>query len=278
MNTDTRTSVNENVLSQCKPPGNTKPGGKFQLYRWFGTIKAESILKSQLFQVLSEIAKEFYFQKERGEGENGYEHFQLCFSLKTKEYFSTVKNHFPNSIHLEPISDWFKSMKYCQKEETRIEGPWNQNSIFIADPLKDKNYYGWQKFIINFVLNKPTSIREIHWFWETIGNTGKTSFCKHLCINNPDFCYMTGSAEDMKYAIATMERKPKVILMDIARSQENFFSWRGLEEIKNGFFFSSKYKSTTIIFEPPIVICFANYKPSLDGNISEDRVIFHQIK
>jgi hypothetical protein len=43
-----------------------------------------------------------------------------------------------------------------------------------------------------------------------------------------------------------------------------------LEPVKNGLFFSSKYGSEMAVFNPPHVICFANFKPK-EVAMSADR-------
>lgn len=74
----------------------------------------------------------------------------------------------------------------------------------------------------------------------------------------------------MKYAITCMKIKPRVILIDYARDQESHISWQGIEEIKNGIFFNSKYESSMVIYNSPHVICFANFKPQ-EYKLSKDR-------
>lgn len=92
--------------SQPEPGGNTKTPGKQsnQYYRWIATWHNEDITLIQLSQHLKNFCKEYFGQLERGE-KSGKLHWQFCFSLKTKERMSTVKNHFSNDIHLEVCKD-----------------------------------------------------------------------------------------------------------------------------------------------------------------------------
>lgn len=61
-------------------------------------------------------------QKERGEGENGYEHWQLIICVKTQQTLSRVKELIgSSSAHLE-VTRSEAARDYAFKEETRIEG------------------------------------------------------------------------------------------------------------------------------------------------------------
>jgi len=66
------------------------------------------------------------YQKEQGE--NGTVHYQGVFGLPQCKRFSTIKNLLPRA-HLEVARDVRSSIKYCQKEDTRIEGPWVRGDV-----------------------------------------------------------------------------------------------------------------------------------------------------
>lgn len=240
-------------VSQNKPEGNTKTSGsKNQYYRWFFTCPKEKYEASQLSQHLKDFCKEFYFQGEKGE--NGYEHWQGCFSLKIKEYFSTVKNHFCNEFHLEHSKDWFKCIKYCNKTETRIEGPFNHESIFI-DIITE--LYPWQQMIVNIIKNTPDK-RTIHWFWEPKGCAGKTELCKYLHVKFNSNIVQNAGTGDIAYSI---KNNPKSVIFSLPRSCEERVNYEAIESIKDGIIFSKKYESCCKIFNNPHVIIFANFPP-----------------
>lgn len=64
------------------------------------------------------------YQLERGE-ERGSLHFQLAVRFENKITMETAKTrlHVPHA-HVEGIRNWENAVRYCQKEETRVEGPW----------------------------------------------------------------------------------------------------------------------------------------------------------
>jgi len=79
-----------------------------------------------------------------------------------------------------------------------------------------------------------------------------------------------GTASNVKCAIAQMKAKPRVVVWNIPRTAQPYISYRGMEEVKDGCFFSGKYKSGMVDMSPPHVICFANFAPE-EQTMSNDR-------
>lgn len=211
-------------------------------------------------------ADKYIWQEEVGN--SGTPHLQVFLYFINPVDFNTVKRWFP-AAHIEKAQSNSESIKYCSKESTRIRGPFIKNielpkTICIIQEFKE-----WQKKILDLIDTEP-DYRTIYWYYDEVGNTGKTSLCKYICSTRQDAIYVNGSAKDMKYAITCMKIKPRVILIDYARDQESHISWQGIEEIKNGIFFNSKYESSMVIYNSPHVICFANFKPQ-EYKLSKDR-------
>lgn len=258
---------NENeIMSQGEPDGNTKSSGISttgnQLYRWFFTLDESKIQLSQLLEVLKEIAKEFVFSLEQGE-KTDYKHYQGVFSLRQKERFSTVKNHFPISIHLEACKDWWASKKYCTKSETHIDGPWDEESCII--PIISE-LRPWQLKLEQQLLSEPKD-REIFWIWDEKGNSGKTAFAKYLIIKHKACYFNNGKTSDIAFALP---KNPKIVVFNFARSNKGRINYMVIEQLKDGICFSSKYESKTKIFNIPHVVCFANFHPEVEA-LSIDR-------
>lgn len=249
--------------SQEKPGGNTKtPRPANQLYRWFFTLPYTCITASQLSQDLHSMGcKMFRFQGEEGEG--GFKHWQGCFTLKRKEYFSTVKNYFPNQIHLEQCMDWHASYNYCGKKETQIEGPYDENSKFLN---LIETLYPWQEKIRNACLGIPDD-RKINWVYDEKGGKGKTQFCKYMAAKHSAIILNNGRKNDIVYAMGDC---PKIVMFNLSRSNEEHFNYDALEAIKDGLIMSSKYESKMLIFNSPHVYVFANFMPNLEA-MSSDR-------
>lgn len=248
--------------SQEKPEGNTKNlRPKYQLYCWFFTLKYEESQLSQLLELLKTIAKKFTFSGEIGEG--GYKHWQGCFSLKNKEYFATVKNYFPNSIHLEPCMNFFKASCYCKKIETHIEGPYDEKTVLLKTI---QNLLPWQQEVVDICLKEPDD-RTICWFWDPDGCKGKTVFCKYMYVKYGASVVANGSSKDIAQALPD---NPNIVLFNFTRTTEERINYGALEAVKDGLMFSPKYESKTKIFNSPHVIIFANFAPDKE-TMSKDR-------
>jgi hypothetical protein len=133
--------------------------------------------------------------------------------------------------------------------------------------------YDWQKDIISIIQQEPDD-RTIHWFWEKVGCSGKSTFCKYLAVKH-NALIVSSKASDMKYMIVKFEEQygvyPEIIIMDIARSKDTCnIDYEGIEEVKNGLFMSSKYECCQVIMNCPHIICFANDSPNR-GDMSKDR-------
>ncbi len=183
-----------------------------------------------------------------------------CFKLDKKIHWEKRKG---NRI---------QNLKYCSKDN-------NYKTNFKGVPLKiytimPKDFYTWQKEIIEIATREcPWDDRSIYWYYDTKGNIGKTSICKYLIVHK-NAILLSGKAADMKYAIQQFVelngKGPDIILIDIPRTAMKFVSYTGIEEIKNGMFFSGKYEGSMVVFNNPHIICFSNSAPD-KLTMSKDR-------
>ena len=85
----------------------------------------------------------------------------------------------------------------------------------------------------------------------------------------------------MKYGMGEMMKQnqgvaPRVVFIDIPRTSKGHVSYQGIEELKNGCCYSTKYESGMLLFEPPHVVVFANDPPQ-EGMFSADRLHVHEL-
>lgn len=203
-------------------------------------------------------------------------HLQGVGSFKNARTWDSVKKAIPKA-HIEVCKNLKASIEYCSKNDTRIGGVWSTHKVIVKDPLADKELYDWQKEIIKLVKTEPDD-RSIHWYWSEKGGIGKTSFIKHQLINNKNATYVSGKAGDMIYSLSTiLEENPLIntVYMNIPRCVEHI-SYNGLEQIKDGLIFNSKYESGYKLFNPPHIIIMANIEPNL-YKMSEDRWVVKKI-
>lgn len=244
-------------------PGNTQRVG------WSFTLKADGVEVSQVIQMLKCMEpRKWRFQLEQGE-ETGYQHYQGCFLLKKKLRFTAVQKLVLAGTHLEGAKNWLALWNYCGKEESRLDGPWENGFEPIKDWMAGRELYWWQKEILELIKTEPDE-RTIHWYWEPNGCAGKTSFARHLGITHERVLFVGGTAGDIKCGVKMTEPKPRVVIWNVVRSVADRVSYRALEEVKDAYFFSGKYEPGMVLFNTPHVIVFANCEPDYD-KLSSDR-------
>lgn len=262
-------------LSQSiSPVGNTK---KQRARSWFFTYNNPDISWSHLSHLLGGFGVvKLVGQRERGE--SGTEHYQGVVQFKNQITFNTLKN-IDHAIHWERCKDLKKAIEYCTKEESRIDGPWAEGWQLPVKPstIRVQDFYLWQSSVYDWISVEPDT-RTIRWIWDSRGNNGKTALAKKL-VTEKSALFLSGKGADIKYSIATALSRNlsvKICLFHYVRDQENFISYQALEEVKDGIFFSSKYESTTCVYDSPHVIVLANFRPDT-SRLSQDRWKIYQI-
>lgn len=241
-----------------------------QCYRWQFTLKAidnkgEPIEPETIYSNLINYCKEFYYQLEQGEGENGYLHYQGCLSLKTKERFDTVCNIIGYNIaHVESAKNWQALINYCMKTKTRQNGPWSHKSSFIKT-IQQLNW--WQEAIFEDIQNNEPDPRKIYWVWDKDGNIGKTVFCKYCAVKLGVTVIGNGKFTDMAYRI---QPNVKTVFFSFPRTIEGKVNYSAIEAIKDGMIDSHKYESNLKLFNIPHVYVFCNFAPDT-SKLSQDR-------
>lgn len=219
-------------------------------------------------ELITKNCEKFVAQPE--ETEDGRPHIQGVVYFKNARYFSAVKELFPGA-RLSITENWNASKNYCRKERSQI-GEGIDNTIRrVVDPLEGVVLREWQSEVLERI-RLPPDDRSIHWICDRKGNCGKTTLAKHLCLTRSDVIYLSGKCADMKYAVWKWLQKKQlsVAILDFTRSQENYISYQGIEEIKNGIFFNTKYESEMCVYNSPHVLIFANFMPDMDA-LSLDR-------
>jgi len=247
------------------PPPPKRQKQDTQAYLWCFTAPKKDFNESQISQTLGEYCKKFLFQEELSA--TGYAHYQGVFSLRTKERMSTVKNIMGKTVHLERCDNWWKSVTYCSKQDTKVAGPWTEKCppMEYITTLRD-----WQAEVMEVYKDQKESLdtRTINWVFDTVGNTGKTELVRYIHCTVAGACTLTsGKIADLALALPYA---PSVVCFDFTRSLESFIPYQAIEAIKNGAIFSSKYQSGMKMFKKPVIICFANYPPDR-SKLSADR-------
>lgn len=198
-------------------------------------------------------------------GENGTPHLQGY--IRSEKTFRPMEkfSHWAFKPHWEKCKgNKEQNYEYCTKD-----GDFVTNIVMKKKkPIRVSEPYGWQTEIMDIIKEEPDG-RTIHWFWEPNGNIGKSSLVKYLCFKH-EAQVCAGKASDMKCQIASLSEPPEIVIFDVPRSNLDYISYTGIEEIKNGCFSSPKYESKMYIMNSPHVLVFANEPPN-DRRLSQDR-------
>lgn len=263
-----RQKIYNKLIMYCKNEKNLveaivaiERGKKFIHPHLQGWLRFEKGIR--MYQTLCDIfeTKGFYLNPSRG---SRYDNYKYILGLN-KSY---------------EMGDLLISKGFSLPED--LEKGWISKTIARNELLQiEQKPYPWQKELFR-ILDEPSDQRTIYWFYDKKGNTGKSMIAKLLCARYG--AILTGGrALDMKYAIARFheieEFYPKTIICDIARSQivknSNMLNhsevYSGLEQLKNGHFFNSKYESgQSLSIDHIHLIVFANAPPEIDM-MSDDR-------
>jgi len=129
----------------------------------------------------------------------------------------------------------------------------------------------WMLDIIKYIV-EPANKRIVNWYWEPIGGTGKSSFCKYLCSKYNAIYIDEGKKSDLLNIIFNVKKlnSKSVICIDIPRDNGNNCSYKAIEQIKNGMICNTKYETGMRLFNSPHVVIFSNFPPDTD-KLSADR-------
>lgn len=216
-------------------------------------------------------AVEYSAQKEKGKDAEK-EHIQFAVRFENPRNFTAMQDLFKGA-HIEPAKNWVKAKQYCMKKDTQVEeGIVSKPQLACKDPLAGKVLRPVQQQIVD-IIKSETEDRFIHWFYDSQGNIGKTTLAKSLCLNDSSMVALGGKSADMRYGVQALVVKgkpPRTVFMNLARSIESFVSYQGIEEVKDGFFFSTKYECGMVIYDSPHVIILSNFLPDT-ATMSPDR-------
>lgn len=146
---------------------------------------------------------------------------------------------------------------------------------YIADhyPKKDIVYHPlrvWQADL-NSILNLPPDDRSIYFIVDPIGNSGKTWFAHYYAGTHKDDqvqVIQPAKKADMAFVLRVDIR---VLFIDAPRSKQGeFIQYDFLEDVKNGYVFSTKYESRVKNMDKVHVVVLMNELPDM-SKLSADR-------
>lgn len=250
------------------------PLSEFWLLTW---MNPDWSLIPTLFTAIDKIAQ-CYCGQEEVCPTTGTPHMHVKIAFKKKvrapEHFSKISNKINWSR-----GHTFDGYQYALKPESRKPGgmTWAFNMPLV---VKCPEIYGWQVKAWEMIKATEDFIgypdpRKIFWFWSDLGGIGKTAFYTWMHLTHKAYV-IAGKASDMKCALAGIgdHMMPKICVLNIPRACGKI-SYEGIEEVKDGIFFSGKYESGMKCFVPPHMCVFANREPDF-AQLSHDRwIVIH---
>jgi hypothetical protein len=137
-----------------------------------------------------------------------------------------------------------------------------------AKVIPSYKLHEWQEDLLKKLEQEPDD-RTVIFIVDKGGNNGKTWFAHWYAQRNKD-CQVIcpGKRADMAYILRTDIR---VLILDAPRSKQGeYLQYDFLEDVKNGYIFSSKYESSIKQFKSPHLVVLMNEAPDLT-KLSSDR-------
>lgn len=247
---------------------------KNHFFTWFLSVEEVEDARDLLTSTFSFHCLIWAFQLERCP-ETERLHLQGCCTCKKPMRWTAFG--LPREIHWEPVRNILKSLKYCTKEETRVSGPWVYNfklkkPIVYIDPNRQ-----YQSLILGIIEGEPDT-RSIYWFYDRIGNVGKSSFCKYLVGKCGALFIDEGTKSNIVNMVYNFAQEIRLVVVDVPRANKNKVSYKSLEAIKNGMIMNTKYETGQKMFNPPHIFVFSNFPPDVNNEtVSADRMMVYEI-
>lgn len=171
--------------------------------------------------------------------------------------------------------------KYCmKKDETYREGPWADKPIAPEYDGKefDRLMPPWHHTIINRLPTKPHS-RRIYWILDQGGGVMKSSLVKYIGYKKLGVKLSFDTAANLLALVVEMGAQP-AYFFDLPRTKgkgshmEDIY--QALENIKDGYVVTGKYRGGVLIMPTPHVFVFSNYQPN-EACLSKGRLRVLQI-
>ena len=118
--------------------------------------------------------------------------------------------------------------------------------------------------------------REVLFFVDQVGGSGKSAFCKWCEFNSLAGCYGFGTSKDLMSEVSKDPPRSSYIFdLTRAKPDDNSFSdlCNTIEQIKNGRITNHKYEVRKRMQLPALVIVFSNQLPAAEviNLLSKDR-------
>lgn len=186
---------------------------------------------------------------EHGEPKEDTDKYQEIFELAKTDVDAAVQRDFEFGIR------YYNALKNIYEDYNK---PQMQSKLLQLRP--------WQEQALE-KLNSQSE-REILFIVDEEGGKGKSVLAKHLLSGPKSWACQGGKIGDLMHCYDTTA---EIAVFDMARcNNPDYYPWNFMENLKNGWFTSTKYKGGMKIFKPPKIIVFMNENPPRN-KLSADR-------
>lgn len=192
-----------------------------------------------------------------------------------------VKDAIENGMSLPDLrSNFFKEFAMYDRFLTQYYTDFKQRSTQtrLRDSTSSVQLRAWQTDCLN-ILQQPATGRKVTWFWENVGNVGKSYMARYLALHHQALIVRAMKKADMLHALSKDITTTNVVVFDLTRSTEAGsveVVYEVIEQLLDQVISSGKYDSQTIWFDKVHVLVFANFEPKRD-TMSSDRWDVHHI-
>jgi hypothetical protein len=193
-------------------------------------------------------------------------------------------------VNVSPTQNPTQNFDYTMKSESRVSGPWSNRDttcLMVTDPLEQIELYQWQDWILNSWFDKKGKTeynkngRKILFVLDVVGNTGKSSLCKHCAISRQkDVCILPVSGTALQLSSTIIDAGPfPYYILDLPRCKpQKWRSWiqdilHVVEQLQNGLIINSMYgKYKRLVMNNPQIVIFSNWH--INELLSLDRYLY----
>jgi len=216
--------------------------------------------------------KKWTFQLEKG-NETGYMHYQCRVSLKNKlrpDRARTMWSGYLPGCHITPTAGCnSNNVFYVSKEETRVQGPWSDNSepAFIPVQYSNNNmkWLPWQQSVLDLLSAAP-HFRNVNVIVDPIGTQGKSTFaCWHACRGLAEYIPPLKDFKDICRIVCDVPMN-RVYFVDMPRGlRQNDLNglFAAIENMKVGMVFDDRNNYKRKWIHAPHIWVFMNECPNV---------------
>lgn len=248
--------------------------------------------KLALMRVLARHAKKWAFQLEKGEVE-GKLHWQIRLDARSKVRMSSLINWFEEEKEKLTKAHWSPSsgnsrgktmFSYVMKEHTRVDLPvtdvmWTKEEARRKDmealekshPKLEEKFRPWQAAFIQEVRSMTDETHRMIWvICDPLGSAGKNTIIRYLRAHGLATCIMPTEAKAMTQHVASialqgLDWHDNALVINFVRDsmKDSKAMWAGIEMIRDGELWETRYKAQRASIGNVPIIVFCNEMPEL---------------